>query len=324
MSASPLTIRTVVVRIADPTLRTAVRELAELAGAHVPAHPWDVDPADPNCLTVFGDPPAAGALAEVGAFAHERALVVSAERADGPPPPGGLRRFVLPADAEALLERFGRSAQHAAVVNLAGLHGGAGTTWLAATLARYASEQSLRVTLIEAGPHPELGELVADSPAEDVWERIGEAEDLVPLRLVRALPAWGSVRLITGRPSSLEVVERTVAAARQACDVVVVEGLPVDHALTADVSLAIGVAGWRTARAWLNLPAIDGRQLIVRTPGDLPVVETLELCGAPAAHTWRSERGVARDRRHGGLPGDRRSTGTWRLVRSLWNEWTLW
>lgn len=328
-SAAP-TARTVVIQVADDALRTAVRDLAELAGALIPPRPWDTDLADPNCVIVLSEPLNRATLEELDVASAERTVIVAAAPAAQPPPVG--RRYVLPDDAAALLQRFGKLAAAAPVVRVAGLHGAAGATRLAACFARLAAQDGLRVIYVDTDPRAgagallelEAGETYAAIAADAAsWADVGDGHALLPLRLARALPSYQGIGVLTGVAPEASTCWAVAQVLRHACDLVVIDGcLPLGAlaGTVADLDVVIGVPGAESVRTFQLLAPDPARILVLRTPGVRSADEVIAECAPLRAESFRTERHVAEAMEHGIGPGDSPRGAAMQVARRLWRQ----
>ncbi|OKL54579.1 hypothetical protein BSZ39_03380 [Bowdeniella nasicola] len=333
MTTSILTTRTVVAIIPDDDLRATVHDLAELAGAVVPERPWEIALGDPHCIVVLGLPLDAATVASLDAAARERAIVVTREGPDDEcdlPETLGTH-LSLPRQSDELLARLSHLSAAAPIIRVAGLHGGAGATRFAASLARLAEQDSFRVVLLDADPRGgaallleiESGEAYARLPEAISWADIGDGLDLLPLRIVAGLPKVNGVSILTGGAPDAATCWRVANVLRHACDLVIVDGCLPTGALAdtrADLDVVIGTPSPATIRAFHLLEPDDARVLALRTPGTHPLEITLAECGAMRTVTFRSERSADRDAEHGIAPGDRVRSATMVCARKLWRE----
>lgn len=299
-------------RINDAALRSQVRELAVLAGASVPSRPWEIDLQAPHAIAVFGQRPHPLMLTQLGAH---NAISVGGAHSDALHPQ--LRHYRLPTDTAALLSRLGQAPARAKVIRIQGLHGGAGTSYLAACFARYLAAESLRVILVDTDPMASQHTLL-DVPPTVNWQACGSAP--LPLRLAASLPSWQGVRILAGQPPPRAQREAIITQLRQSADVVIVDDISrTAHRVSADESrIALGCADWRTAHAWPQLAAQIEALLVVRTRIPAAADELLARLTPPRAWVWKSERHATSARAHGQLPGARSRSAAMRLVRELW------
>lgn len=309
--------RTALVRIRNDRLRQMVIELAEQAGAQVPADPWRWDPRDPATTVILGPHPSGAALADIDPLAAERALAVTDGSCSGLP--AGIRQLRLPEDTEALLATLAAGAGNAAVVSIVGLHGGAGATRLAAVMAQQLADQDLRTILVDADPRGGAGHLLrAQAQWETTaatWASVGD-DDILPLRLWQELPRWQRVGVLTGSAPPAVRVNQVVDQLRSVCDVIVVDGgsYPDGH------QIAVGCADERSVRGWLRMPP-DAQRVLVLRRGYCSAVEVAQACGAGSYHQWPHERQAYTQLCRGLDPGCSPRSAVFVLARALLTDW---
>lgn len=301
-------------RIADPALRSQVRELAVLAGASVPSRPWEIDVRSSGAIVVFGQPPHRLMLGQVP---PQNAITVG--DAHSQPHHPAFDHYRLPTDTEALLARLGTAPATGRIVRLQGLHGGAGTSYLAACFARYLAAQSLRVILVDTdanAPHQTL----LSAPPTVTWQASGKRP--LPLRLAASLPSWQAVRILTGNPPARTQREAIIARLPEGADVVVVDETARRAAvpLAGETVIAVGMADWRTANAWGQYAARAHAHLVVRTRIQAQGDELLARLTPRYGWVWKSERHTNAAHMHGHLPGARSRSAAMRLVRDVWQQ----
>ncbi|MDO4606256.1 MAG: hypothetical protein Q4B12_02925 [Bowdeniella nasicola] len=309
--------RTALVRIRDDRLRQMVIELAEQAGAHVPADPWQWDPREPATTVILGPHPSGAALADIDPLAAERALAVTDGSDCGLP--AGIRSLRLPEETEAFLAALASGTSSAAVVSIIGLHGGAGATRLAAVMAQLLAKQDLRTILVDADPRGGAGYLLR---AHDEWEKTAatwasvDDGEILPLRLWQELPRWERVGVLTGSAPPPTRVNQVVNQLRSVCDVIVVDGAahPSGH------QIAVGCADQRSVRGWLRMPPDAARVLVLRR-GYCSAAEVAQACGAGSYHQWPHERQAYAQLCRGIDPGHSPRSAVTMLARALISDW---
>lgn len=299
-------------RISDRALRSQVRELALLAGASVPSRPWEIDLRSQRAIAVFGQRPHPLMLTDVGEGA-----AITVGDAHSEPYHSDLEHYRLPTDTQALLARLGKAPATARVIRLQGLHGGAGTSYLAACFARYLAAQSLRVILVDTDPYAPHQGLLTAAPSV-TWQACGSAP--LPLRLAASLPTWQGVRILTGDPPERTDREPIIERLRESADVVIVDDIARTAAAPSDETLiAVGCADGRTAHSWPQF-ANRAAHLVVRARMQAAADELLDRLAPHWAWVWKSERHVSAARSHGHLPGARSRSAAMKLVRQLWQQ----
>lgn len=251
----------------------------------------------------------------------------------------GRVELTLPDEAEDLLELMlaAGSTRRGTIVAVVGAHGGAGTSTVAAWLARHLSA-TMAVGLIDADPCSAGNDrLLGLSKAPGLrWADLHEESGiLVPGRLRDSLPVLGRLAVLSadgrGGLRAAELGQGAVVALSQAVDVCVVDFsgealLPgnLGSSMLAWADVAVLVTGCRTrgvSQAATALGAIPGGM-------DTVVVATGASGGAEAASMaaeldvdrvipLRTLRNLQSDLDHGMRVGDRKRSATARDIANL-------
>lgn len=237
---------------------------------------------------------------------------------------------VLPEDEAALAELFADCAESRGtpglVVATIGGRGGAGATTLAVALAVRSAAQDVPTLVVDADP---LGggidlALGCEETAGCRWDDIPAIRGRVDATaLLTSLPHAGDLRVLScARDSTTAVMaidagpmQAVLAAARRACDLVVVD-LPRTLGAAADIVLGSAVRTYvivpaevrATAAAARVVRAVRQRTADVRVvvrgpaPAGLPADVIAEALGLPLAAELRPEPGLAKALESGELP----------------------
>ena len=310
-----------VLRSADPALIDQARRLCALAGLALVVVPPGSD-APPGALHL-DDVTAPVAPRWRETLATERVIEVAATGH------GGTDALRLPADGESLLDQLSQVAAplRAVVVGVLGVSGGLGVSALAAVLARLAVGTGRATTLVDLDPAGGGIDVLLgiEHDAGPRWaDVLGQHGGFPPDRLCSSLPAWHSVRVLSGdvrggAGAGDPVARAAVTALARACDVVVLD-LPravlapgsdaARPAMCADLLLVAGCdvrsAAAATSATAALAPAGTRLGLVVRTPppGSLLAEDIAEACDVPLVTTMRPERAFTAGVERGMSPGD--------------------
>jgi len=321
----------VALRSSDPEVVEAVRSVAALAELPLVVHP------------VGAAPPEAGlaldSAAEVGAVDPDwrrpgrRFAWVAVDPAVTAP--DGAPCVVLPDAAAELLGRI-RSAsttRRARVIGIVGARGGAGTSSVAAVLARACADAGLSVGLVDLEVDRGGIDLLIGVEHEPGlrWADLGsEPSGFAPGDLSTSLPVWHGVRVLSSDLRAVPAAprEQALAALAEAHDVLVLDmpralaGASAIGGRWCDTVLAVAscdVQATAGAQALGRaLAGLDAR-LVVRgpAPGGLRPDQVAEVSGLPLLHAMPAERSLSAGLERGLAPGDYRRGPLARCGRRL-------
>lgn len=220
------------------------------------------------------------------------------------------------------------------VIGVVGAHGGAGTSTLAAWLARLIAADE-ECALVDANPvSAGIDHLLAiDAEPGERWADLAGEGAILPGRLTRVLPRWHDVHVVSaddrGGVPDVAAAIRVITALAQTHPWTVLD-LPVSATLptSPDRALldwcdslilvtrpdAVSLAHARVRRAQL------GRQVVAvgTTVGTkMEAAHLAGVIGAPTLFPVRNMRSARGDTDHGVAPGDRKRSGADRDVRAV-------
>ncbi|QJC22533.1 hypothetical protein [Arcanobacterium buesumense] len=252
----------------------------------------------------------------------------------------GVAQFHVRDDASdllALMSSVGTTVR-GTVVGIVGAHGGAGTTTVAAWLARMAARDGTPIALADLNPAGDswqefLGIDSGGTTRADIFAMPGT---LLPGKLAQSLSLWHGVRVL---PSSGLVIEQKVQSASA-----VVAALSQVHAWT---FVDMGVVGmdWRAQHEWLEwcdeLVMVTGantvniancqhkyrlisqrlRPIVVANAvrSKLEADHVAVALGESDVFGVRAMRSARYENDYGVEPGDRRVGGAVKDMKNLWN-----
>lgn len=316
---------TVVIRARSADLVTDIERLAEVAGVDTAV----IGPGDES-------PPAVLTLAEnTGRPGAVKASFNELFRPDLAGQCVDLVPRTQPADVLELFVAAGAS-QRGQIIGVLGAHGGAGASATAAMLARLLAADRAATTLVDMDPSGGgYGVMLALEERGKRWADINqEAGTLLPGRLIRSLPTWHGVRVLSGDerdgvPLSSRSGILAVGSLAQASAVTVLD-LP---RLVLSQATAAEWLSWLDHLVLLTRPHLLALGAARRVLSLLPQVPTTVVISAvrsigqaeDAAHQLgirdvcplRFERTFDGDIEHGMTPGDRMRSGSARDLRRI-------
>lgn len=223
------------------------------------------------------------------------------------------------------------------VLGVVGAHGGAGTSTIAAWLARLIAVDE-DCALVDANPASAgIDHLLAiDAEPGKRWADLAGDGAILAGRLNRVLPRWQEVHVVSADDRG--GVPDAAAAAR------VISALAQTHAWTVlDLPVAAGIAGtpWHGLLDWCDAVVMVTRPDAValahararrdQIGGKLVAVGSMVgtkmeaahlagVIGVPTLFCVRNMRGTRADLDHGVTPGDRKRSGADKDLRALWEH----